>query len=236
MSGKASGIPRLGMSVASVGSRTSGIPRMTCSRIPITRKVLGAVNDVNAQISDSDSVSSDTKEDKITSQCVDMSKKRTSMKKHEESGNDSDQSFKTANPNKSEVIITKGKPTRLVPKVKREDDTIMRHNSQENMRPNSFGKVSACDRTEEQHIYTTFKDPAEDEGACGKENCDTSDRTSKTIIECVMKDRTSKSSFLLHLPAEDQETLEKTMKVRISEILIFHRSFLHSEISYWRMC
>ena len=218
MSGKASGIPRHGTTGASVGSRTSGIPRMTSSRIPSTRKVLGAVNDADAQISDSGSVLAETKEDKITSQCVDLSKKRTSLKKHEESGSDSDQSYKVGNPNKSEVIITKGKPTRLVPKVKKDDDTIIRDNSQENiMRPNSFGKVSACDRKEE-HIYTTFKDPAEDEGACGKENCDSNDRTSKTIMECVLKDKTSKSSFILHLPAEDQETLEKTMKVRFSEI------------------
>ena len=214
MSGKGSGIPRLGTAMGPKSPRTSGIPRMTtpCSRVPTTRKILSSVNEINSQVSDGDSIYAETKEDKIMSQCVDMAKKRTSDKL-EESNSDSDKSSnRIGNPNKSEVIITKGMPTRLVPKVKKGGEMITNSNSQESIvEVNNLKEIFRCDRPE---TCSTFKNPVENQGACGKENCDTQDRTSKTIIDCVMKDRTSKSSFILQLPTEDQETLEKTLKVR----------------------
>ena len=233
MSGNASGIPRLGTAMGQKSPRTSGIPRMTtpCSRIPTTRKVLGSVNEINSQVSDGDSMYVETKEDKIMSQCVDMAKKRTS-EKIEDANSDTDQSFRVGNPNKSEVIITKGMPTRLVPKAKKDEEMIMKSNSQESIvEVSNLKEMSRCDRKES---CSTFKNPAENQGACGKENCDTQDRTSKTIMDCVMKDRTSKSSFILHLPAEDQETLEKILKVRHNSCvdLSYHAPIIPDSIIY----
>lgn len=208
MANKVSGIPRLGIAAAPKNSRTSGIPTVAGSRIPGVRKP-GYGTAVENNVKDAnDSDPAETKEGKITSQSVDLAKKRTVLASSEVAV---ETPSRIGKPNKSAVIITKGEPTRIVPKEEETETTVTSY-SQEFTRDHDATRATAkCDAKG----LSTFKHPAENQGACGKDNCDSSrDRTSATIRECVMKDRTSKSSFILHLPAEDQETLEKTLKVR----------------------
>ncbi len=207
MSGKTSGIPRLGTGVPLKTPRTSGIPTPAArSGIPVTRKVLGSA------VAEGSTDLTETKEGKITSQSVDLSKKRTVMEPvSEHLERDAESAYRLGKPNKSEIIITKGKPTRLVPKGYSSEELALCNLYEEVA---SVGDALEERRRDSGEELRTFRNPAENQGACGEDNCDSRDRTSKTIRECVMKDRTSKSSFILHLPAEDQETLEKTLKVR----------------------
>ncbi len=182
--GRASGIPQPGTGLSSPGAkRSSAIPKVASPKLPARNKPGPSVSGLASPRS----MKKDTKEDRITAQSVDLPKTGvTSEYKH-----------------RDKVPI-------VIPAVRPKDRTLYEPSTKIDPSPYSCSDIKGASSMD---MLCSGGALESDSLLCDSASCDDLERTTKIIEDCVMKDRTSKSSFILDLPSADKQALEKTLKV-----------------------
>ena len=189
--GRASGIPQPGTGVPSPGvKRSSAIPKVASPRLPARNKQPGPSV---SGLAAPRNMKKDTKEDRITAQSVDLPKTGVTPEyKHRD---------------KVPIVIPAVRPK----------DRSYKPSTKLDPSPYSCSDIKGASSMD---MLCSGGALESDSQLCDSGSCDDLERTTKIIEDCVMKDRTSKSSFILDLPSADKQALEKTLKVKILVCLL----------------